>query len=204
MLGFSMGGQITYHWLATHPAFVRNAVIVCSSAKTSRHNFQALEGSRFAFESAVDEKRGVVAFGKACSAWLTSAEWFDGEVFKEVGYESLAKWDEDVCVNGYKEWAKEDLLVMLGMWERGDVGRCVAEGRGSVEDALETIGAKVLLMPSQTDQYFHPYVSEREVKGLKRGEVKIVPSIWGHLVGTGMSANDVKWMDERIIEFLST
>ncbi|KAL6704699.1 hypothetical protein ACN47E_007981 [Coniothyrium glycines] len=205
MLGFSMGGQITYHWITTHPAFVKKAVIVCSSAKTSPHNYQFLEGPRAALANAKSEEQGKRAFGKAYSAWLTSAEWFDQEKFTELGFGSLSEWDEMTTGKGYDDWTGDDLLIMLGMWQRGDIARCVPGSQGSLEAALKTIRSKVLLMPSETDQYFRPYVNVREAKSFqseRHAQVAIVPSIWGHIVGGGANPVDVTWMDEKIVSFL--
>lgn len=202
MLGFSMGGQITYHWIATHPQFVKNAVIVCSSAKTSEHNIQFLEGPRAALECAADANCGTRAFGKAYSAWLTSAEWFDQQLYQEMGFSTLSAWDEVAAGSGYDDWSKEDLLMMLGMWQRGDITRCVPTAKGSLTEALEIIQARVLLMPCEMDQYFRPYVNEREAKSLKRAEVAIIPSVWGHIAGGGANTKDVTWMKERIEAFL--
>ena len=90
VVGFSMGGQCAYHWTLMYPDLVQSAVVICSSARTSRHNYQFLEGPKAALQNAGDYvdkdrapssatgiSRGVHAFGKAYSAWLTSAEWFD-------------------------------------------------------------------------------------------------------------------------------
>jgi homoserine acetyltransferase len=202
MLGFSMGGQITYHWIATHPSFVKNAVVVCSSARTSKHNFQFLEGPRAALESAADEASGKKAFGKAYSAWLTSAEWFDQELYQSMGFKTLSDWDEVATSTGYKDWTGADLLAMLGMWQRGDITRCVPKANGELEAALSKIEARVLLMPCETDQYFRPYPSEREAKYLAKAEVQVVPSIWGHIAGGGANKEDVEWMDKKIGTFL--
>jgi homoserine acetyltransferase len=202
MLGFSMGGQITYHWITTQPSFVKNAVIVCSSAKTSQHNFQFLEGPRAALENAADPACGVRAFGKAYSAWLTSAEWFDQQLYTEMGFDTLAAWDEVATDTGYKDWTGEDLLAMLGMWQRGDIARCVPGAKGELNEALRTIEAKVLLMPCETDQYFRPYVSEREVKTIRDARVCVVPSIWGHIAGGGANPKDVRWMRDKIRDLL--
>lgn len=199
MLGFSMGGQITYHWVTTHPAFVKHAVIVCSSAKTSRHNFQFLEGPRAGLEAAANPADGIRAFGKAYSAWLTSAEWFDQEQYRNIGFDTQEAWDEIATTTGYEGWTGPDLLAMLGMWQRGDVARCV---EGSLEDALKSIRARVLLMPCETDQYFRPYVSEREVKSLQNGKLAIIPGIWGHIAGGGANQNDVDWMGKQIEDFV--
>ncbi|PWO26424.1 GsiB, General stress protein [Pyrenophora tritici-repentis] len=200
MLGFSMGGQITYHWVTSYPDFVKHAVVVCSSAKTSRHNYQFLEGPKAALESAVSPERGIRAFGKAYSAWLTSAEWFDEERYKEMGFQTLRDWDDVSTIQGYEGWTGDDLLVMLGMWQRGDVSRCT-EAK-TEEEALKSITAKVLLMPCETDQYFRPYVSEREITKLANGSLEIIPSIWGHIAGDGANPKDVEWMDHKIKLFL--
>ena len=200
MLGFSMGGQMTYHWATSYPDFVKHAVIVCSSAKTSRHNYQFLEGPKAALQSAASPERGIRAFGKAYSAWLTSAEWFDEERYQEMGFQHLRDWDDVTTIQGYEGWTGDDLLAMLGMWQRGDVGRCTQSK--TEEDALKSIKAKVLLMPCATDQYFRPYVSEREVTRLSSGSLEIMPSIWGHIAGGGANAKDVEWMDHKIKLFL--
>ncbi|KAJ4357243.1 uncharacterized protein N0V89_001818 [Didymosphaeria variabile] len=206
MLGFSMGGQITYHWITMqvlpgYPDFVRKAVIVCSSAQTSRHNFQFLEGPRAALENAKDEESGKYAFGKAYSAWLTSAEWFDEELYRDMGAQSLAAWDKNV-MDGYNDWSGKDLLAMLGMWQRGDIARCVPEAKGDLGKALQTIQAQVLLMPCKTDQYFRPYVNEREKEKLSNAIVAVVPSIWGHIVGGDADKDATRWMDDKIQTFL--
>lgn len=92
---------------------------------------------------------------------------------------------------------------MLGMWQRGDVARCVEGVEGDLGKAIGSIKTKVLLMPCETDQYFRPYVSEREQKSLRDGTVAVVPSIWGHIVGGGADKNATAWMDSKPSSFLS-
>ena len=214
VLGFSMGGQCTYHWSVMYPEFVRNAVIICSSARTSKHNYQFLEGPKAALENAVDyvdkslapsssePSRGMRAFGKAYSAWLTSAEWFDQEQYKSLGYESLAAWDHDITFKGYTGWSPEDLLAMLQMWQAGDIATAVPGGDKTLEAALSSIKARVLLMPCQTDQYFRPDANERESRLIPDATLDVIPSIWGHVAGGGASTKDKEWMDVRISAFL--
>ncbi|KAK1966023.1 alpha/beta-hydrolase [Colletotrichum sublineola] len=209
ILGFSMGGQTTYHWAVMYPAMVRNAVIICSSARTSGHNRQFLQGPSAALENAVDytgrpqdyAPRGIRAFGKAYSAWLTSAEWFDRHLYKDLGYDSLQAWDSETTGPRYDGWYPDDLLIKLRMWQNGDIGR-LTDG-GGLEDAVGRIEARVLLMPCRTDQYFRPDASEREVAMLRKGMLEVIPSVWGHLAGAGANPADIKWMDEKITAFLS-
>ncbi|KAF7561102.1 hypothetical protein G7046_g3034 [Stylonectria norvegica] len=216
MVGFSMGGQCTYHWLAAYPEVVSNAIVICSSARTSRHNYQFLEGPSAALENSVDyadkdcriaskgSPRGVKAFGKAYSAWLFSAEWFENELYKELGYKTLHDWDHDATGKNYAGWAPDDLLSKLRMWQKGDVTLLSASGGGSLEDSLSQIQARVLLMPCRTDQYFDWRASEKEAKMMKNASLKVIPSVWGHVAGSGLNKADVDWMSQRITEFLET
>jgi homoserine acetyltransferase len=214
VVGFSMGGQCTYHWSVMYPEFVKNAVIICSSARTSKHNYQFLEGPKAALETAVDfvdkslaassdgPSRGIRAFGKAYSAWLTSAEWFDQELYKSLGYETLEDWDTDITWKGYTGWSAEDLLIMLRMWQAGDISTAVPSKDKSLESALSSIKARVLLMPCQTDQYFRPSPNERESHSIPSATLEVIPSIWGHVAGSGANPADKEWMDKKISAFL--
>lgn len=212
VIGFSMGGQCSYYWTLMHPELVRNAVIICSSARTSRHNYQFLEGPKAALEYSADYRKGdsnesssktlggLRAFGKAYSAWLTSPEWFEKEMYKTMGHETLSDWDNDAAGKNYHNWHPDDLLAKVGMWQRGDV--TTISGDTSLDMALSRIKARVLVMPCLTDQYFRWEASEKESRAIPRSNFKVVPSIWGHLAGLGYDAADKGFMDQAIDEFL--
>lgn len=226
VVGFSMGGQCAYYWTLMYPDLVRAAAVICSSARTSRHNRQFLEGPKAALQNAVDYvdkdlaaaalsagtvPRGLRAFGKAYSAWLTSAEWFDARAYRELGYATLADWDRVATGTGYVGWDPDDLLAKLHMWQAGDVTALV-EGDGdgdgdeeeeSLKQALSRIRARVLLMPCKTDQYFRWEASEREARWIPASTLKVIPSIWGHIAGGGSNKTDTEWMDRAITEFLA-
>ncbi|KAJ5992064.1 hypothetical protein N7451_007788 [Penicillium sp. IBT 35674x] len=214
MLGFSMGGQCAYHWTAMYPEMVRNAVIICSSARTSLHNYQFLEGPKAALLHSVDYNdndlrakniapvRGLHAFGRAYSAWLTSAEWFEERLFRNFGFETLDQWAE-AGAKGYDDWHPDDLLVMLGMWQRSDIS-FIGDGKRTLEDVLGSLTARILLMPCRTDQYFKWEANERELQSIRCGELAVIPSIWGHIGGGGANPMDTEWMDRKIAAFLAS
>jgi homoserine O-acetyltransferase len=214
MVGFSMGGQCTYHWTAMYPELVRNAVVICSSAKTSLHNYQFLEGPKSALLNSIDygdenmrsQKqppiRGLHAFGRAYSAWLTSAEWFEQRLFESQGFKSLQEWGAHVGGKKYEDWDPDNLLIMLGMWQRSDLS-LVGSQQVSLAQKLSELKTRILVMPCQTDQYFKWEASEKEVSLLEKAELAVIPSIWGHLAGSGCNPKDTQWMDDRITEFLS-
>lgn len=191
--------------------FIKRAVVICGSAKTSGHNYAFLEGPTSALiashdydqgryrEKGVKPTQGLKAFGRAYAAWLTSPEWFRQELWKNLGAKSLQDWLYPSEAS-FESWDAEDLLVLARMWQAGDIG--TVAGDGDYKKALEQITAKVLVMPCQTDQYFPPEDGENEAKYLKNGTFDPIPSIWGHIAGGGANPDDVKWMDEKISSFM--
>ncbi|RFU34203.1 hypothetical protein B7463_g2117, partial [Scytalidium lignicola] len=220
VIGFSMGAQQAYYWAVMHGSnpdpsknFVKSAVVICGSAKTSGHNYAMLEGPTSALEASVDYDggsyvakgikplKGLQAFGRAYAAWLTSAEWFRQELWRVSGAKSVEEWLPDKNAGGYYTWDAKDMLVLARMWQAGDVG--TVGGGGDWKAALEGVTARVMLMPSRTDQYFTVGASEEELKYLKHGVWAPIETIWGHIAGGGANPEDAKWMDMKIAEFLS-
>lgn len=205
--------------------FVKNIVCICTSAKTSGHNIAMLEGPICSLENAHDYKTyrkkieegvdpkealekykpvdGLRNFGRAYSAWLTSAEWFDQDLWKQMGSESLrdfiCPWERNGGAGRFEGWGPDDLLVLAQQWQAGDIGS-VAEGdaKGDYKKALSAIQAKVLLMPSKTDQYFRWEASKQELGHLKDGWFAPIETVWGHIAGGGANKADADFMDERI------
>lgn len=148
VVGFSMGGQQAYHWAVMYPAFVKRIVGICTSARTSPHNYSFLEGPVAALTSSLDyvawkqiqdkiahgeevgahlrevrPKRGLAAFARVYAPWLTSARWFrDREWEKSLGCASIEEW-MGIREAGYADWCADDLLVKARMWQMADVGK---------------------------------------------------------------------------------
>lgn len=216
IVGFSMGGQCTYHWAAMHPELIQSAVIICSSARTSLHNRQFLEGPKTALLHSIDYNdnsltrngmpiRGLHAFGRAYSAWLTSAQWFEEQLFKKQGFQSLEEWANVIGGRNYEDWHPENLLAMLRMWQRSDISMTMSSinDEMTIEATLRSLVTRILLMPCSTDQYFKWEASKTEADFLQNGELAVIPSIWGHVAGGGGNHEDTEWMDQRIRRFLN-
>lgn len=243
VLGFSMGGQQAYHWAVMYPDFMKRVIPICSSARTSPHNYAFLEGPIEALMNSIDyvavqamkqkvargedigrnlkevkPKRGLRAFARGYGAWLTSTHWFRdrlwGKVDGGLGFENVEAWMSAREV-GYLGWDADDLLVLARMWQLGDIGTVLpgenelsqlGGGLGSDEKlhkALQSIRAKVLLLPCQTDQYFPPDDSQIEVKYLAQGRCEPIPSVWGHTAGGGANPKDVEWLNKQIQAFMA-
>ncbi|PSK43694.1 hypothetical protein B9Z65_7208 [Elsinoe australis] len=199
-IGFSMGGQQAYHMAAIFPDFVERIVVLASSARTSWHNWSFLEGPRAALVNSVDfhdgnytspPTRGLKAFARVYSTWALSQPWFRQKCWERAGFSSVEEFLQKAWEARVLTWDAHDLLCLMQTWQRGDISILGAEeDKGDLPKALGKIKAKVLLMPCRTDMYFPPEDSEEEVKHLKRGELKVIESVWGHIAGGGGGAKE--------------
>ena len=214
VIGFSMGGQQAYYWACMYPNFVKNAVVICGSAKTSGHNYAFLEGPKTALTNSIDYAdgaykargikplRGLRAFGRAYCAWLTSGAWFRERIWEtELGFKTIEEYIAGTMELAFVDWDPEDVLILARMWQAGDIGATRPDD-GEYTKALGSIEARVLVMPSRTDQYFQVADSEVEMRYLRKGELAVIETIWGHAGGGGQSTVDAHWMDGRIAAFL--
>lgn len=196
-----------------YPHFMKNAVVICGSAKTSGHNYTFLEGPKTALMNSTDYAdgeyeakgvkplRGLRAFGRAYCAWLTSGAWFRERLWeKKLGYKTIEEYIKGNSETAFEEWDAEDVLILARMWQAGDVG--ATRDDGDYTKALGSIEARVLVMPSRTDQYFLVADSEVEMKYLRKAELAVIETIWGHVAGGGGNEEDTLWMSERIQKFL--
>jgi homoserine O-acetyltransferase len=190
--GFSMGAQQSYHWAALAPEAVDRAIIVCGSARTSPHN-QVFLASLMAVLEAAPEHLGNGrfsaeplaarrAFTRNYAGWAMSQDWYRaGLHLSSTGARSLDEFLDDHWGRGF-QLAAADLYAQLRTWYAGDIS---ANGlyHGDLPAALAAIRARVLLMPGETDLYFPVADNAAEQRFLRAGELKPIPSLWGHRAG---------------------
>jgi homoserine O-acetyltransferase len=211
--GFSMGAQQTFHWGALHPDVVERIAPWCGSAKTSRHNFVFLEGVKAALTADdawnngwYDQQptKGMRAAARVYAGWGPSQAFYREKVYLEMGFSSV----EDYLITGwegrFRETDANDFLAMINTWQNGDISNNPLYD-GDFEAALGSIKAKAIVMPSQTDQYFPPEDNEIEVSHMPNAELRVIPSIWGHLAGgPGRNTVDTQFIDDALKELLAS
>ena len=172
VIGFSMGGQQAYHWAVMYPSFMKRVVPICSSARTSPHNYAFLEGPITALTSSMDyiaykqikekiargedvganlrdvkPKMGLRALCRAYGAWLTSTDWFRERFWGTreggMGNKSVEEWFQ-AREESYLAWDAEDLLVLARMWQMGDVSTVIPG-----EEGLSALGG----LPGDDEMY---------------------------------------------------
>ncbi|QIX01284.1 hypothetical protein AMS68_006801 [Peltaster fructicola] len=208
-IGFSMGGQQSYHFAALFPDFVKNIVCIAGSAKTSAHNWCFLEGPKHALIMSEDfkgghytepVKRGTLAWSRVYSTWALSQGWFREKCWEQAGFKSLEEYLDAYWGGGQDA---NDLLALTWTWQHGDIAIYHQEDQNDLAKALRRIKARCLIMPTRTDQYFPPEDSEYEVKHLQHGELKVVETVWGHIAGGGSGTKeDTEFMKDEIASFL--
>ncbi|MCH7565524.1 MAG: alpha/beta fold hydrolase [Gemmatimonadetes bacterium] len=211
--GFSMGAQQSFHWGALFPDMVERIAPWCGSARTSPHNFVFLEGVKAAL--CADDAwnggwydrqpgKGLRAMARVYAGWAPSQAFYRERVFLNMGFSSL----EDYLITGwegrYLQLDANDILAMVYTWQHGDISDNPLY-EGDFLKALGSIKAKSLVMPSRTDQYFPPEDNEIEVGHMPNAELRVIPTIWGHIGGgPGRNPEDTRFIDDALKELLAS
>lgn len=221
--GWSMGAGQTYQWAVSYPDMVRRAAPFCGSSKTSEHNFVFLEGVKAALTGAESFQAGFYdekpveclrAAGRVYAGWGFSQAFFWDRVYTDMGHSRRLGMDlafptlEDFLVQYWEGHFLDrrdvnDLLAMLWTWQHGDVGATPGFDGDHVK-ALQSIKATLIAMPGEKDLYFPPEDEKYASQYIPRGEVRVIPGVWGHFAGSGDSPVDLQWIDTVIKELLKS
>jgi len=212
-IGHSMGALQAYHWGALYPDMVERIAPFCGSARTSRHNFVFLEGLKAALTADAafmdgdydgPPERGLRAFGRVYAGWGLSQAFYRQRLDERaLGAPSLEAFLTATWEGAFLSWDANDLLAMLWSWQTADISANDLYD-GDFERALGAISARALVMPSLTDLYFPPEDSRYEVEHLLVGECRPIPSIWGHMAGSGLNPEDVRFIDASLKDLLAS
>ena len=188
--GWSMGAQQAYHHAALFPERVERLLAVCGSARTSPHNWVFLEGVKAALLAdptfaggryAQPPRAGLAAFGRVYAGWAYSQTFFREGLYRRLGHATpealLQAWEHE-----HEQYDANDLLCMLRTWQHADIAGSPRYG-GNLDEALAAITARAIVMPCRTDLYFPVEDSRLEVARLRRGELRVLESPFGHVAG---------------------
>jgi homoserine O-acetyltransferase len=210
-VGWSMGAQQAYHWAALCPDEVERIAPIAGSARTSPHNHVFLEGVKAALTADAawqhgwydtQPKTGLRAMGRCWAGWALSQTFYREHVYRQLGYSSV----EDFLV-GFWEGLfllrdANNMLAQIWTWQHSDISDNETYA-GDFEKALASITARAIVMPGETDLYFPPADSAYEVEHMPNGELRVIPSVWGHYAGGAANADDVAFVDKALKELLS-
>lgn len=210
--GHSMGAQQAFQWGALFPDMVLRLAPFCGSARTSRHNWLFLEGCKAALladaafgagDYTTPPVRGLRAFARVYAGWAWSQAFFRERIDAErLGQPSLEAFLANLWEPSFLSHDANNLLAMLATWQAADIG---ADPRfdGDLARALAAITAKAVVMPCRTDLYFPLEDSEIEVAHMPDAELRVIPSVWGHMAGGGVNPEDAMFINRALTALLA-
>jgi homoserine O-acetyltransferase len=212
VIGFSMGAQQAFQWAVSYPNFAGRIVATAGTAKTYPHGVVRLEGqiaaltADAAFQNGdytAPPTKGLEAFATVWTAWLFSQEWWRRELWRQVSppnatFESVL---HEFRTNFIPGADANNLILQMRTWEKHDVGTTPGFN-GDVEKALRSIKAPFLYMPSETDLYFPVGDARYESGFMSTVTFTPIPSLWGHTAGAGPNPVDLKFLNEKIGQFI--
>ena len=210
VVGFSMGGQQAMQWAVSFPNAMRGVVNLCGSAREYPFGIVRLEGAKGAIMGdptfaggryAEPPVGGLQALGLHWVAWAYSPEWWrDGEYKAQGGTveKQVESWK-----SGFVSEDANNLLLQAVKWQKHDVATTPGMD-GDLAKALGSIKAKVLLIPSRTDQYFLAADVEAEGRLIPGSRLFVIPSTFGHTAGGGGDPKMNPLLNQTIKEFLGS
>jgi homoserine O-acetyltransferase len=211
--GFSMGAGQSYHWAALYPSMVERAIIVCGSARTSVHNRVFLSGLLRTLEAApeylgrgqfsAEPEASLRAYGHIYAGWGLSQDFYREELFRTaLGAPDLETFLRTDWEESFAKHRAADLYAQAITWQEADISANPVYG-GDLARALGAIEARVLLVPGETDLYFRVADNVAEVAHLAYGELRSIPSIWGHRAGNPQAnPEDFAFLRDAVREWL--
>jgi len=211
-VGWSMGAQQVYQWAVSHPEMVERIAPFCGTAKTTPHNAVFLEGVRAALTAdgawmdgdyQTPPVRGMRAFARVYAGWAFSQPFYKQELYRQLGFGSLPEFLTGFWEQRYARRDPNNLLSLLRTWQLNDVGAAPESG-GTLARALGSIKARATVMAAQTDLYFTPADIEAEARLIPGARYRLIPTIWGHMAGSGLNPTDSQFIEAEIKALLAS
>jgi homoserine O-acetyltransferase len=211
--GFSMGAMQAFHWAALYPEMVERAIVVCGAARTAPHNKVFLSGLLRTLEAAPEHQGqgrfssepvlALKAFGHIYAGWGLSQDFYRAGLYHTaLGAPDLETFIKTDWADRFSMRRATNLYAQALAWYHGDISDNALYA-GDLTLALGAIRAKTLLMPGATDLYFRVADNEAELKHLEKGELKPIPSVWGHRAGNpSMNPEDAAFLKAAVRDWL--
>ncbi len=209
VVGFSMGAEQAFQWAVSHPDFMDGIVPWCGTAVTYPHGIVRLESAIRALtaDPAFADGRytspplkGMAAWSTHWAAWVWSQEWWRRELFKPQSSTVEAALAARIARDSVRD--PNNLILHARTWQKHDVGGTPGFN-GDHQKALQSITARVLYMPCETDLYFPIGDARYEQQFLKHSTFTPIPSLWGHSAGGGGNPADAAFINQQIAAFLA-
>lgn len=134
------------------------------------------------------------------AGWGFSEPFYREERFRGFGARSVAEFIEQFWDPFFLKCDANDLLAQMRTWITNDIGDHPAFG-GDFDAALGAIRARTIVIQSELDAYFPPVDSAFECERIPDAELRVIPSVWGHMAP--FNPQDQAFIDESLRELLA-
>lgn len=212
IVGWSMGGIQSFQWGASYPDMVERIAPFDGAAKTWPHTYVVLDGMKAALMAAVGfdssklnqlTSEDMRAVGHVYAGWGVSQAFYREELYRELGYDSLADFMTGVWENSFMNMDPHNVLAMLWTGQFADISANPAYN-GNFDEALKSITALACIMPGSTDLFCKADDNEYEAKLVPNAIFNPIESIWGHFAGRGINSDDNKFIDDNLKHLLAS
>lgn len=206
--GWSMGAVQGLQWAVQYPEMVQALGALCGTARTAIYNkifLIALEraltldpiyNNGFYTEPPV---QGIKAFAAIYAGWGLSEPFYRQELFRQYKASSYEEFVQTFWDASFLRYDANDLLAMLQTWHLANVSDNDLY-QGNLEQALQAIKAKTILMPCDHDRYLPPVDSLNEASLISGAECRVISSDWGHM--TIINPADQPFIDKIFQELM--
>ena len=210
-VGWSMGGIQAFQWGASYPDMVERIAPFAGLAKTWPHTFVVLDGMKASLMAAVGfdsskldqlTSENMRAVGRVYAGWGLSQAFYREELYREMGYDSLADFVAGVWEDSFMKMDPHNVLAMLWTGQFADISADPAYN-GDFDKALQSIKAHACIMPGSTDLFCNAEDNEYEAKLMPNAVVHPIESIWGHIAGRGINRTDNQFIDDSLNRLLA-
>ncbi|MED3552727.1 alpha/beta fold hydrolase [Cytobacillus praedii] len=211
VVGWSMGGVQSFQWGASYPDMVERIAPFCGGAKTWPHTYVVLDGMKAALMAAVGFDSSKIneltsaemrAVGRVYAGWGVSQAFYREELYREMGFESLAEFGVGVWEDSFMKMDPHNVLAMLWTGQFADISANPAYN-GDFDEALKSIKALACVMPGSTDLFCTADDNEYEAKLIPNADFNPIESIWGHFAGRGINSPDNQFIDDSLKRLLA-
>ncbi|MEQ8661627.1 MAG: alpha/beta fold hydrolase, partial [Gammaproteobacteria bacterium] len=211
VLGWSMGAQQTFEWAVRFPAMVRRAAPIGGTARGTPHNYLLADNAMRMIRSDANWNGGNYATAHAVRDGLAllarffaqiglSKAFYADEEWRAAGFESFEQFMTGFWEAWFAPMDPNALLTLLHKWQHADVAR---NTNGDLAAALGRIEAVVWNMPFEQDMMFTIEECRAEHALTPRGELKPIPTTWGHFGMFGVAPEDKAYIDRTLKALLA-
>ncbi|WP_046216385.1 alpha/beta fold hydrolase [Paenibacillus wulumuqiensis] len=210
VVGWSMGGIQAFQWGASYPDRVERIAPFAGAAKTWPHTLVMLEGMKAALLAAIDfdtERLDDLtavhmrAVGRVYAGWGLSQAFYREELYREMGYDSVADFMTGVWENSFMQMNPHNVLAMLWTGQYADISDN-AMYDGDFDRALHSIRALSCIMPGSTDLFCTADDNKYEADRIPYAMFNPIHSIWGHFAGRGINQADNTFINNNLKQLL--